>query len=153
LFFEKYNYLPKTLLDIGTGGGFPSLPIAIEYPEIKVTGVDSIGKKINAISQISQNLGLKNTEFINDRVENIKDKKFDIVTSRAVAKIDKLIKYAYPLTKDNGYIILYKSKGVNEELDMAKNIIRKYHLKILNQIEYELPLEEIYKRVLVILQK
>ena len=153
LFFEKYNYIPKKLLDIGTGGGFPSLPIAIEYPKIKVTGIDSTGKKIRAVTEIAEKLGLKNIELINDRVENLKNRSFDVVTSRAVAKIDKLVEYAYPLLSKGGYIVLYKSRGVNEEINSAKNIIRRFHLKIEPQIEYKLPLEEDYTRVLVILRK
>lgn len=152
-FFEKYNYMPETLLDIGTGGGFPSVPIALEYPEIKVTGIDSRGKKINAVKEIANRLSLSNLELINDRVENITNKKYDVITSRAVGKTEKLIEYAYPLLNDKGYIVLYKSKGVNEELDEAKNIIRKYHLKIKPLIEYKLPLKEDYTRVLVILEK
>ena len=59
-FFEKYPNLYQRMLDIGTGGGFPALPIAIEYPNISVTGIDSIAKKINAISDIAENLQLKN---------------------------------------------------------------------------------------------
>ena len=153
LFFNQYNYMPETLLDIGTGGGFPSVPIAIEYPQISVTGLDSIGKKINAVNSICNSLKLRNIELINDRAENIKNKTFDVVTSRAVGKIDKLIKYAYPLLKKGGYIVLYKSKTSEEEMDEAISTIRKYQLKIKPEIVYELPLEEKYIRKLIILQK
>ena len=153
LFFEGYGFIPKTLLDIGTGGGFPSIPIAIEYPNINVTGIDSIQKKINAITNISEKLNLSNINFIRERVENIKNKEFDVITSRAVAKIDLLVKYAYPLLKKGGYLILYKSQLANEELNEAKATIRKFQLKIKPSIEYSLPLDETYKRCLIILQK
>ncbi len=153
LFFNKYNVSPKTILDIGTGGGFPAVPIALEYPEISVFGIDSVGKKINAVRTICENLKMKNITLINDRVGNIKDKKFDIITSRAVGRIDKLVKYAYPLLAEHGFIILYKSKTTNEEMDEAISLIRKLQLKIKPAIEYELPLEEIYTRKLVILEK
>ena len=152
-FFEEYNYLPKTLLDIGTGGGFPAIPIALEYPDIYVTAIDSRGKKIKAVEEISSGLHLNNVELINDRAENICSRKFDLITSRAVGKIEKLVEYAFPLLNKGGYIILYKSKGVNEELDEAKKTIRKYQLKIKPLIEYKLPIAEEYTRVLVILEK
>ena len=153
LFFEKYGYTPEKLLDIGTGGGFPAVPVAMEYPQISVYGVDSIGKKIRAVTEIAEKLNLSNLTLINDRVENIKDIKFDLITSRAVGKIDLLLKYAYPLLAENGYIVLYKSKSANEEIDEAKNLIRRLHLKILPTIEYELPLEDKFIRNLVIFQK
>lgn len=153
LFFEKYNFVPKTLLDIGTGGGFPSVPIAIEYPEISVTGIDSIQKKINAVQSIKNSLNIQNLNLIRGRVEKLKNSSFDVITSRAVAKIETLIKYAYPLLKKDGYIILYKSKTAEDEITEAINLIRKLHLKIKPIIEYTLPLEETYNRCLVILQK
>lgn len=111
LLFDKLDTLPTTILDIGTGGGFPSIPIAIEYPEISVTGIDSIQKKINAITNIAKNLNLKNIKFIRDRVENLNGQEFDIITSRAVAQTSQLIEYAYPLLKKGGYLVLYKSKS------------------------------------------
>lgn len=151
--FDKLDTLPKTILDIGTGGGFPSIPIALEYPEIQVTGIDSIQKKINAISNIAKKLGIKNIEFIRDRVENIKDKKYDMITSRAVAQASLLIEYAYPLLKKDGYLVLYKSKSVDEEIEKAKPLIRKLHMKISDIIEYSLPLKENYNRCLLVLQK
>ena len=153
LLFDKLDTLPNTILDIGTGGGFPSIPIALEYPEIQVTGIDSIQKKINAISNIAKKLQIKNIEFIRDRVENIKDKKYDMITSRAVAQTSLLIEYAYPLLKKDGYLVLYKSKNVDEEIEKAKPLIRKLHMKISDIIEYSLPLEENYNRCLLVLQK
>ena len=153
LLFDKLDTIPNTILDIGTGGGFPSIPIALEYPEIQVTGIDSIQKKINATSNIAKELQIKNIEFIRDRVENIKDKKYDMITSRAVAQASLLIEYAYPLLKKDGYLVLYKSKNVDEEIEKAKPLIRKLHMKISDIIEYSLPLEENYNRCLLVLQK
>lgn len=153
LLFNKLTTTPETLLDIGTGGGFPSIPIAIEFPEISVTGIDSIQKKVNAVTTIAEKLALKNITFIRDRVENLKGQEFDIITSRAVAQTSQLIEYAYPLLKKDGYLVLYKSKTVNEELEAAKPLIRKLHLKIHDIIEYSLPLEDNFNRCLLILQK
>ena len=152
LFFEKYGNKFKTLLDIGTGGGFPALPIAIQYPDIEVTGIDSTTKKINAISDIAQNLGLKNFKGIADRVENLKDVKFDLITSRAVAKLEQIAKYALPLMTKNSYLIVYKSKTVNQEIKEAERFLKKNKAKVIDVIEYKLPLEEIYERNLVVIK-
>ena len=152
LFFEKYGNKFKTLLDIGTGGGFPALPIAIQYPDIEVTGIDSTIKKINAISDITQNLGLKNFKGIADRVENLKDVKFDLITSRAVAKLEQIAKYALPLMTKNSYLIVYKSKTVNQEIKEAERFLKKNKAKVIDVIEYKLPLEEIYERNLVVIK-
>lgn len=153
LFIDTYKIKDANILDIGTGGGFPAIPLAMEYPEFNVCGIDSISKKINAVNRMADKLGLKNLTTLNERVENIKDKTFDIVVSRAVAKIDKLTEYAYPVLKKGGYIVLYKSLSVNDELDIAKTIIRKYQLKIKPLIEYHLPLDENFTRYLVVLEK
>lgn len=152
LFFEKYSPKVNTLLDIGTGGGFPAVPIALEYPNIEVFALDSIRKKINAIENIKQELSINNLTTICDRAENI-EQKFDIITSRAVATIDILIKYATPLLKKNGYFVAYKSRLADKEISDAKYLIKKSGLKLIDIIEYTLPLEEIYERKLVVLQK
>lgn len=153
-FFEKYNVIPKnlTLLDIGTGGGFPAVPIAIMYKDLSVTGIDSISKKIRAIEEFKQYLELDNLSLINDRVENLKTK-YDIVVSRAVSKLDKVVKYAMPLLKDGGYFICYKSKTVFDEIRESKDIILKNKAEFLELIEYQLPLEENFERFLVVIKK
>ncbi len=153
LFFDKYKIQKAELLDIGCGGGFPCVPIAIEYPKIKVTGIDSIKKKINSINTIKEELELKNLTTICDRVENIKNKKFNIITSRAVADLAKITDYALPLLKKNGYFIAYKSKKALEELEGAEKIFKKYNAKVIDIINYTLPLEEVYERNLIIISK
>ncbi len=141
----------QTILDIGCGGGFPCIPIAIEYPQINVVGIDSIRKKINAINTIKEELKLNNLETICDRVENLKGQKFDIVTSRAVASLAKISEYALPLLKKDGVFVAYKSKKISEELAEAKPILSKFNAKVLNIIEYTLPLEEVYQRNLILI--
>ncbi|MBO5738454.1 16S rRNA (guanine(527)-N(7))-methyltransferase RsmG [bacterium] len=153
LFFDKYDINNAEILDIGCGGGFPCIPIAIEYKDFKITGIDSIQKKINSVRHISEKLGLKNLNFLCDRVENLKNKKFDIVISRAVADMSKISNYALPLVKKNGYFIAYKSKKALEELEKAKPILKKYNAKVLEIIEYKLPLDDVYQRNLICVQK
>jgi len=152
LFFEKYKITSGTILDIGCGGGFPCLPIAIEYSNFDITGVDSIRKKILAVEEIKSELKIQNLSLICDRIENIRIQKFDIVTSRAVSNLANIIKYALPHVKRNGYIVIYKSKKVLEEIESAKDILQENNLKIIDIIQYTLPLEEIYERNLVVIK-
>ena len=137
------------LLDIGTGGGFPAVPIALRYPQLEVYALDSIRKKINAIENIKTELGIANLHTICERAERLTDK-FDIITSRAVAPLKVIAGYALPLLKKDGYFVAYKSKKAQAEIEEAKGILRKYHAQILAIKEYELPLEEIYTRNLIV---
>lgn len=149
-FFEKYGK-GKTLLDIGTGGGFPALPVALTYPEIQVTAVDSIAKKIRAVQAISDKLGLKNLNAVCTRVENLNGK-FDIVTSRAVSSLKNICEYALPKLKKGGYFVAYKSRKTPEEIEEAKNIFKKFKAEIVEIIEYDLPLDEKLTRNLIIIK-
>ena len=150
-FFEKYAN-GKTLLDIGTGGGFPSVPIALMYPEIEVYALDSIRKKINAIENIKAELNIQNLHTICDRAENVKQK-FDIITSRAVATLDKICGYALPLLKKDGYFVAYKSLRAQEEIAEAEKTLKKYKAEIVDVIEYDLPLEENHTRNLIVIKR
>lgn len=151
-FFEKYSCEANTLLDIGTGGGFPSVPIALAYPNIEVYGLDSIRKKINAIENIKAELNIKNLHTICNRAENIKEK-FDIVTSRAVAPLKVITNYAIPLLNKNGYFIAYKSIRTEEEIKEAESTLKKYNTKVIDIIKYDLPLEENHTRNLIIIKR
>ena len=146
----------KTLLDIGTGGGFPAVPIAIAFPEINVIGVDSINKKIKFINEIATTLKLKNLSGIVSRTEELPStmkETFDIVASRAVAPLNVILEYAAPYLKTNGYFVAYKSKIVNDEIEQAQNALNVLNCKLEDVINYELPLEENYDRNLVIIKK
>ena len=151
LFFERYGEKVGKLLDIGCGGGFPAVPIAIEYPGINVIGIDSIQKKINSINRIKEGLALNNLDTICGRVENLKNRHFDIITSRAVAQLDKISEYALPLLKKDVYFIAYKSKKALEELKNAEKVLAKYKAKVKDIINYTLPLDEVYERNLIII--
>ena len=154
-FLEKYfkDEIPNlTLLDIGTGGGFPSVPIAITYPQIEVFALDSIRKKINAIEHIKSSLDIKNLHTICDRAENIKGK-YDIITSRAVAQLKVISEYALPLLKNTGYFVAYKSVRTPDEIEDAKKTLKRYNAQVTDIISYDLPLEENHTRNLIVITR
>lgn len=142
----------QTLLDFGTGGGFPSVPLAILYNELQVSALDSIRKKIKVIEELKDELVLKNLHPICDRVENNKDK-YDYVTTRAVASMDLILKYAAPKLKEGGYFVAYKSIKAMDEMKEANKTIKRLGLKLVDIIEYSLPLDENFERNLVIFKK
>lgn len=149
-FFDKYEK-PKTMLDIGTGGGFPALPVSLTYPEIKVTAIDSIAKKIRAVQVMKDKLDLKNLVAVCDRVENTNGK-FNLVTSRAVSSLKNICEYALPKLYKGAYFVAYKSRKTPEEIEEAKNILKKYNSKIVDIIEYDLPLGEKITRNLIVIK-
>ena len=154
LFLKKDT--PIKVLDIGTGGGFPSLPIAILYDNIKVTAVDSTQKKINVVSEIAKKLDLKNIHPICERAEDLPNNcknSFDIAASRAMAELRIILEYAIPYVKTGGYFIAYKSIKAEEELSNAENAIKILGVKLVDKIEYSLPLENSPNRVLIVFKK
>lgn len=111
------------IVDIGTGGGFPGIPLAIYFPEIHFHLTDSIGKKIKVVNAISDALQLKNVTTEHIRSEEIKNKKFDVAVSRAVAPLRDLIKWSKPLLKKNASthgLICLKGGDLTEEISNSK---------------------------------
>lgn len=154
LFFKGKNIESSKLLDIGTGGGFPSTPISIVYDNIQVFAIDSIRKKIKIIEELKSELKLKNLFPICDRVENLQiETTYDYITTRAVAQLEVILKYAVPKLKQGGYFIAYKSKNAINEIKEAEKTTKKLGVRIIDIIEYTLPLEENHQRNLIIFQK
>jgi 16S rRNA (guanine527-N7)-methyltransferase len=119
----------KTVLDIGTGAGFPGLIIAAENPEIIVTLIDSTAKKIKYVNEAIRYMGLSNCLAFADRAESfaLKNKgAFDAVIARSVARLDALLEYASPLLKLDGYLLAMKSNKSGEELDLGQYVARLY---------------------------
>lgn len=123
---EKFFPKNSNVIEIGSGGGFPSIPLMIKREDLSFTLVESVGKKCEFLRFVIEKLNLKAT-VINKRAEELgKDKtfreKFDVVTARAVAELNTLSEYTLPLVKNGGILIAYKSK--NDELLRAKNAIK-----------------------------
>lgn len=118
---KYFDLLPgMKVMDIGTGGGFPGIPLAIMYPQTRFLLVDSIGKKIKVVQDVKEKLGLENVTAVNDRAENIKDK-FDVIVSRAVTQLPDFVKWCngkLRITNDieAGGILYLKGGDIKEEL-------------------------------------
>ena len=157
LFYQKYmSNKSLKLLDIGTGGGFPSVPISLFYKNINVAALDSINKKINFIKFLKENLKLDNINPICSRVEDLSissKSSFDVVTSRAMAELRMILEYAIPYVKVGGYFVAYKSIKTQEEIENAKNALKILNSRVVDIIEYSLPLDEENKRCLIIIKK
>jgi len=145
VFFSSYitKYIPEkcsTFLDIGTGGGFPGIPLAIMKPEMKGVLIDSTGKKIDAVKEFIDKLKLSNVVAINERIEspefiNSYSKYFDLAISRATVPIIILLRYALPILKDKSYIAAVKGGDLQDEYKKAE---MKYKPQIKKSTIFEL---------------
>lgn len=123
--------------DVGTWGGFPLLPLAIEYPDVKFTGIDSVRKKIDAIWDMTKQLWIPNIELFWKRAEEFKDKQFDVLTARAVAYVDKLLPRTKHLLKQWGVWILFKQVDELERQDLLQ-LCASMNLKLEKRHTYKL---------------
>ena len=140
-----FKFMPfqpgSKILDLGTGGGFPGIPLAIAMPEVEFLLVDSIGKKIKVVNEVTSGLGLKNVRAVHTRVENVKEK-FDFVVSRAVAPTLELLQWThnkYSTTDKNGIpngLICLKGGDLKEELKAVKQYKEVHEMSSLFQEEF-----------------
>ena len=135
---------PIRLLDIGAGAGFPSLPMKILCPDLEVTIIDSLNKRINFLTLLSDELGLAGVHFYHGRAEDFAHDKqfraqFDLVTARAVARMQVLSELTIPFLKIKGKLIALKASSAEDELDQAQNALNVLFAKVLDNVDYQLP--------------
>ena len=152
LYLDKYVDLDnKTLLDVGSGAGFPGIPLAIAHPNLKVTLLESNGKKVSFLKEVVKQLELKNVDIIQGRVEELnKRESFDIVTARAVKELNILLEISFYLVKVGGMFIAYKSSGIDEEISNAKRAFKMLEINKTIKYEYNLPKSKDNRVLLVI---
>lgn len=145
-FFDFNNV--TSMIDIGTGGGFPGVPLKIMYPHLKVTLVDSLNKRINFLNRLTEMLELKDICAIHSRSEELGQnedyrEKYDIAVSRAVAYLNTLSEYCIPFVKKDGYFISLKKEEFDEELEISKNAIKILGAKTERVEKYNINIEDI----------
>lgn len=148
--FHKYS-----VIDIGTGAGFPGLVLKIMFPELEITLLDSLNKRIKFLDAVISKLDLKDVYTIHGRCEDFAKQedyreKFDLCVSRAVANLSTLSEYALPFVKVGGQFISYKSEKLSDELECAKHAITLLGGRVKTQKEFYLPDTEIYRNLLVV---
>lgn len=155
LTISKYIEKGSKLVDMGTGAGFPGIPLKILREDIEITLADSLNKRINFLNEIIKELNLKNIQTVHTRAEEFgKSKKyrenFDIATSRAVANLSTLSEYLIPLVRINGKAICMKGSEIKEELETAKKAIEILGGKIEQEESFNLPNSDMKRNVIII---
>ena len=141
----EMNFNNKRILDIGTGAGFPGIPLSLLYTKSDFTLLDSLNKRINFLQLVVDDLKIKNVELIHGRAEDYAKmddyrQRYDIVISRAVADLPVLLEYALPFVKRGGFFIAYKGKNYNSEVNESTNALDLLGGEIVSEFHFNLPL-------------
>lgn len=155
LTIAKYVKEDKSIIDMGTGAGFPGIPIKIYRKDVKVVLADSLNKRIKFLDEVIDKLKLENVETIHCRAEELgKNKqyreKFDYATSRAVANLSTLSEYLMPFVKLNGKCIFMKTIEVEEELEKAKKAIKTLGGKVEKVDKFEIPKSDLGRSIIIV---
>ena len=148
----------QSLCDVGAGAGFPSIPLKIIFPQLEITIVDSLNKRIQFLTLLSQTLGLDNVHFYHDRAETFGQNKqfresFDFVTARAVARMSVLSELCLPLVKKDGLFIALKASNTKEEMAEGQKAITTLGGKFREEFVFELPREAGERHIVLIDKK
>lgn len=141
-----------SLCDVGTGAGFPGMVLKILFPNLHITLVDSLQKRLTFLETVKNEIGLKKLEIIHSRAEDygiINREKFDVVTARAVAPLNILLEYSVPMVKKDGYFIPLKA-NVSEEITNSKNAMKQLSIKLEKKEEFLLPIENSQRTILLL---
>ena len=143
----------KTVVDVGTGAGFPGMPLKILEPSIRMTLLDSLGKRITFLQEVCDELGLQNVQCVHARAEDFAAEhrqSFDFAVSRAVANLSVLCEFCLPLVKVGGYFLSMKSVESGEELEAAQKAIKTLGGRVERTADYQIPGTEVVHRVIFI---
>ena len=155
LAINKFAVSSNSIIDIGTGGGFPGIPLKIMNKDSKITLIDSVNKKLNVIRDITKDMDLPSLEIIHSRAEDLAVKTeyremYDMATTRAVSNLTTILEYMLPFVKVGGEFISYKSEKIAEEMKEAEKAIKILGGKVEKQVELTLPDSDIYRNLFVI---
>ncbi len=143
-----------SLIDVGTGAGFPGMPLRICLPELKVTLLDSLNKRINFLQEVSSKLSIDDIEFIHGRAEDFGKnedyrEKYDIATARAVAGLPVLMEFCVPFIKVGGYFVCLKGPNANLELEESKKAMEVLGVEYIEKIDVKLPESDLNHNILI----
>ncbi|MGM9530805.1 16S rRNA (guanine(527)-N(7))-methyltransferase RsmG [Intestinibacter sp.] len=143
-----------SLIDVGTGAGFPGMPLRICLPELKVTLLDSLNKRINFLQEVASKLSIDDIEFIHGRAEDFGKnedyrEKFDIATARAVAGLPVLMEFCVPFIKVGGYFVCLKGPNANLELEESKKAMEVLGVEYIEKIDVKLPEIDLNHNILI----
>lgn len=149
------EYEQKTFIDVGTGAGFPSMPVKIVLPNIRLTLLDSLEKRTRFLKQLTDDLNLKNVTILHQRAEDAARQEgmrenYDFVLSRAVANLPVLLEYCIPFLKENGYMICLKGPSIEEEIQQSKKALKILGVELIDILDIQIPFSDFNHKIAII---